>query len=183
LNRFLHWLLYGCLAVAVLLLATGIFLYWQGSGDPNNWRQVEYEHNHSDAWLNKCPQQEVRMQWCHEEGWIDNLTIDLQAKTISGSSGDGISFSGPFAMAMATEKPQGPTLTEDQISQIKDALTHLPPGKNRPDRVPDFSQDFRVAFYQNGAVQVRHYPGDHVPEPIVQLGNKLLLHFPQQKNN
>jgi hypothetical protein len=175
-------LLLGLFIFAALLVAAWFVLNWLGDvSDPNHWKRVSYEFDHSDDWLRKCQPQEVRMQWRQEAGWIDNATINLEAKTISGGSGNGISFSGPFALVMSPRKPQGAELTDDQVRKIKETIVQLSPGKSVDKISPDYSHDFRVAYYKDGALELWHYPVNEVPAPLAQLGRALQLHMPEQE--
>ena len=172
----------------MLLLAafgvTELVSIWQEATDINfHWKKRTYEFDHSDEWLNQCPPQEVRMQWHAPPGWIDILTMDLQAKIVSGGSGNGISFSAPFALLVNTSvKPQGATLTDDQIILIKSKLSQLPAGDIARASASEYSGDFRVAFYKDGAVQVNHYPANRLPQALFELAKALQLHMPEQGN-
>ena len=112
------------------------------------------------------------MQWSGEPHWIFNVTIDVQAKMINGASGNGVSFSSPFALTSGSEHFDG-HLTDDQIQTIHDTLAGLPVGKAVADIGSDYSHDLRLAFHKNGTLQARHYSADHLPESLAQLGKTL----------
>jgi len=124
-----------------------------------------------DKTLTGCKPDELRFQFFYGKHGEEGGTFNFKTRQLSGgdsNSGSNWSWSGQSRGPVFSQPlGDGKVFSDEETQHIKSLLASLPPGP--PSSSSSYRDQIHLAFFQNGQLQIYHYPKSGAPPKLVEL--------------